>query len=227
MLSGAGAAGIEGVEIHLAVVGDVAADHRALDEMDIVEPVGDAGGVEKILHRGIAVAAGCDIDQRHRRTSGAVMDRSTAKREIMGLVAAVEGKRFGRQRQHVLDQRAGKTQAAILAQLGPGRCHDLNARARRVGQADLLERVKRGGVDALHAGFAQGAVEAADEPRAHRALVAGKRCGAQGVAGGAAAGAAGETFVHADCPVRREATSLIDVGSIPGARAPPGRAPHR
>jgi hypothetical protein len=42
MLGGAGAAGIERVEVHLEIVGDVAADHRALEEVHIVERMGDA-----------------------------------------------------------------------------------------------------------------------------------------------------------------------------------------
>ena len=53
-VGGAGAAGIDGVDVHVEIVGDVAANHGALEEMHIVERVGDPRRVIEVLRGGFA-----------------------------------------------------------------------------------------------------------------------------------------------------------------------------
>jgi hypothetical protein len=43
VLGGARDAGIRGVEVELARIGEIAGDDRALEEVDVVEAVGQAG----------------------------------------------------------------------------------------------------------------------------------------------------------------------------------------
>ncbi len=196
MLGGAGAAGVDRVEVHLAVVGDVAGNHGALQEVDVVQPVGDAGGVVQVLQGGFAVAAAVDIDQVHRRPGGAVMHPVAGQMQVVARVAAVQGDVAGGHRQHVLDQRAGKADAPVVAQDRARAGQDLDARGRRVGQADLLQRPQGGLVDAGDAGLGQGLVLAAGQAGPDRADVLRKRCGAQRVARGAATGTAGGLVGH-------------------------------
>ena len=46
MLGCARAAGVYGVEIHFSVIGDITANHRALQKMNIVERVGYPGCIK-------------------------------------------------------------------------------------------------------------------------------------------------------------------------------------
>lgn len=65
VLLGARAAGVDGVEVHLQIVGNIAAHHRALHEVDIVQCVADPGGVMQILHGAITIVAAVDVDHMH------------------------------------------------------------------------------------------------------------------------------------------------------------------
>ena len=49
MFLGSAAAGIDRVQIHFAVINDIACHHGALQKMDIVQPIRNAGGVMQIL----------------------------------------------------------------------------------------------------------------------------------------------------------------------------------
>ena len=71
------------------------------------------------------------------------------------------------QRQHVLHQRAGKAEPPVIAQLRAGPGHDLDARARRVGEADDFQRVEGRGVDPQDVGLLQRAVLPALHARPH------------------------------------------------------------
>jgi hypothetical protein len=73
MLRGAREAGVERVHVHLVVVGHVAADHRALEEVDVLEVLGEPRGVVEIARRGFAVVAADRVDDMDRRARGAEM----------------------------------------------------------------------------------------------------------------------------------------------------------
>ena len=46
---GSATAGIDRVQIHFAIIKDIACHHGALQKMDIVQPIRNAGGVVQIL----------------------------------------------------------------------------------------------------------------------------------------------------------------------------------
>ena len=73
MFGRSGATGIDGVQIHLQIIGNVPADHRALQEMDVFQPVDDPGGIMQVLHGAFAIFAALDIDKVYRSPRRAVM----------------------------------------------------------------------------------------------------------------------------------------------------------
>ena len=73
MLFGAGTTGVNRVQVHLQVVGNVPTDHRALQEMDVVEAVANPGGIVQILNPAFAVVVAFDIDHVDRRPGGAIV----------------------------------------------------------------------------------------------------------------------------------------------------------
>ena len=83
--------------------------------MDVVEPVGDAGGVVEVLHGGFAVGAGLDLDHVNRGAGGAVVDAGALHVHVMRRVAAVEGQRLRGHRQRGLDHRRRKPQPVVGA----------------------------------------------------------------------------------------------------------------
>ena len=168
MLRRPGAAGIERVEVHLEVVGHVPADHRALEEMDVVERLGDPRSVVEVLCGGIAVGVGLKIDDMDRRACRAEMDVGASEMKVVLRVAAEEGDVARGDGQHVFDQSAGKADATILALHGPGAGQNLYSRPRRLAEADHLQRLKRGGMNLRHPGIGQGPVLPARQPRPDR-----------------------------------------------------------
>ena len=89
MLRRAGATGIDGVQIHFAVIKNVARHHRALQEMDIVEHVADLGRVMQVLQSGIAIGLAVGFDHMHGCARRAVMHARVREFEIMPPIAAV------------------------------------------------------------------------------------------------------------------------------------------
>ena len=65
------------------IVRHIAADHGALEEMDIVEMMHELGGVQQILGGGFAVFALFHIDHMHGGTGGAEMDPGAGQFQIM------------------------------------------------------------------------------------------------------------------------------------------------
>ncbi len=74
MFHGACAAGVDGVQVHFHVVGDVTAHHGTLQEMDVVQPFGDARCIMQILNCAFAVFVAFDIDHVHGSAGGAVVN---------------------------------------------------------------------------------------------------------------------------------------------------------
>ena len=73
MLFRACQAAVKRVEVHLAIVLHIAADHRALVEMDIVEIIDEAGSIIEILRGRLPVVMRDRIDDMHRRPRRAEM----------------------------------------------------------------------------------------------------------------------------------------------------------
>ena len=62
MLRRAGQTGVERVRVHVEIVDHVAADHRPLEEVDVVEVMGEPRGVMEIPGGGVAIIAGQRVD---------------------------------------------------------------------------------------------------------------------------------------------------------------------
>ena len=157
VLGGAGDAGVGGVEVELARVGEIAGHDRALEEVDVVEAVDQAGDVVEVGERRLAIVAVCGLDHVHRRTRGAEMDLRVPGLEVVPRIGAMEHEAPPRPRQDVLDQGARQAQPAVAAEHRAGRGHQLDAGGDRIGEADLLQHVERRAVDPLHLGVAQSA----------------------------------------------------------------------
>jgi hypothetical protein len=155
MLRGSATAGIERVQIHLEIVDDVAADHGALEEMHIVERMGEPRRVIKILRGGFAVAPVLDIDHMHRRTGCAEMHPCSRQVEIEFRVPAKQHEIPLGHCQHVFDQGTRKPDPPVITEDGPGLGHDFDARGRSLRQADGFQRIKCGFVNAKHIGVGQ------------------------------------------------------------------------
>jgi hypothetical protein len=175
MLCRAGAAGIERVDVHQEIVGNVPADHRPLEEMHIVQVMDELGGVQQVLRRRLAIFPFLDIDDMHGRTRRAVIDAGAGKLEVLLRVTGVERDVARRNGQHVLDQRPRKAEAPILAEDRAGTGHDLGAGLRRIGKADLFQRVERCLVDASDCRLGQWLVLATGKTGTNRPDVFGER----------------------------------------------------
>ena len=77
MLGRARKAAIQRVQIHLAVIDHIAANHRALVKVDIVQIVDQARGIIKVLRRAFAVVQRDGIYDMHRRPRCAKMHTRT------------------------------------------------------------------------------------------------------------------------------------------------------
>ena len=115
MLRRAHHAGVERVEVHIERIGNVARHHRPLEEMDVVEPVDDAGGVIDVLQQRLAVFALLDVDQMHRSARRAVMHALALDQHVVPGILAVQGEVAGRLLDRVEHQRARETDAAVGA----------------------------------------------------------------------------------------------------------------
>ena len=156
--------GVERVDVKLLHIEDIARDQHTLKEMHVVERLGDAGGLIEVSDLGVSVTALGGIDEIHRRPGGAVMHATRTDRQIKLRFAAMEREVGVGDSQHVLDQRARKPDATILALdcTGPGQ--ELHARRRRIGEPYGLQGLKRLGMHALHLRLGQRAVGAACHP---------------------------------------------------------------
>ena len=186
MLGGATHAGVGGVEVHLPRQVEVAADHRALEKVDVLQRVDHAGNVVQVLRRGVAVFTRECVHHAHRRAGSAEVDLIAPGLHVVFGVLAVQHKVARGVGHRVLDQRTGKNQATGVGQLGTRFGHELDATLRRISQANVFQGVQRSVVDFEHVGIAQRLEGATVHAGAHRAQAVGQRCrtgGATGFAG--------------------------------------------
>ena len=142
----------------------------ALEEMDVVEPIDDAGDVIEVLHRRFAILAAIGIDHVDGGAGGAEIDPLAPGLEVVAGILAVQGKMPARLGDGVLDQSAGKGQPAIGVEDRAGRGHGLDAGRNGVGEADLLQHIQGGVMDVQHLALAQRQVPAAGHPRPDRTI---------------------------------------------------------
>ena len=175
MLGGAHDGRVAGVEIHFQRIGEVAADHGTLIEMDVVQRVDDAGDVVEILGGGFPVVASDRIDHVHRRPGGAEIDPLAPGLHVVARVLAVERELARRLGQGVLDQGARKQQAPLVGELRAGLGHRLDPGRDGIREADLLQDVEGGVMDLLDVGRRQRQIAAAFHAGADRLLVLRQR----------------------------------------------------
>ena len=171
MLGRARQAGIERVDVHVVIVGDIAADHRALEEVHVVQILGQPGCVIQILRGGIAVFVAFQIHDMHRRTRRAEMHVGAGQMQVLPGVAGMERDVARGHGQHILDQGARKADAPVIAQDRPGPGQQLHPRRRGLRQADHLQRLQRRGMDLGHARLGQRAVLPARQSGPHGAQI--------------------------------------------------------
>lgn len=195
MLGRAHHAGIERVEVHFERIGNVARHHRPLEEMDVVEPVDDAGGVIDVLQQRFAVFALLDIDQMDGGTRRAVVHALALDHHVVFRILAVQGEIPRCLLDRVEHQRARETDAAVIAIGGAGLGQRLDAGGDGIGEADGFQQRQHRLVDALLVVAAQRSVAAALEAGAHRPDVVGQRRCPHGTARFASTGAA-RALIH-------------------------------
>ncbi len=147
---------------------ELPADDRALVEMQVIERVDDARDVVQVLGRRVAVRAAAAIDDVHGRAGGAEIDARPPRLHVVLRVLAVQHEAAARACERVLDERARKHEPARGCQARARTRHVVDARRRRVGEADLLEHVERGPVDAQDVGVGERLVRAAATSPASR-----------------------------------------------------------
>ncbi len=96
----------------------------------------ELGGHVQIGGGGFAVFVLLGIDDMHGRPCGAVMHAGAREQQVMRRIAATERKVAAGDGQHILDQRAGDADAAILAHDAAGIGQDLFAGWRDRAEAD-------------------------------------------------------------------------------------------
>ena len=154
-------------------VGDVAADHRPIEEVDVVQDIGEAGEIIEVRYGRSAIPAGREIRDQNRDTARAVMHARAAQIEIVRRIARVEHDIAGRSGDHILDERTRKAQPPGFAHSrSVGQCQVAD-RCRRVAHADLFEHVQHRLMDSFDVAFAERLVLTARKPRADRTARSG------------------------------------------------------
>ena len=183
------AAAIDRVEVHFHVVGNVTADHRPLQEMDVVEPVCDPRRIVQVLQGRVAIGLTVGFHDAYRGTSRAEMHPRAAQVQIMRGVAGAKREVARGLGQRVLDHGARKPHPPVLSENGTDRHHGVNPALRCIGKADVLKRLQSGEVNALHTGIGQGLVLSATQAGANGAQMVGQGGGTRGATRGTTAGA--------------------------------------
>ena len=179
VLAGAGDAGIAGVEIELARVGQIARHHRTLEQVDVVEAIDQPGDVVQIRKRGVAVGSGRRVDDVHRGAGCAEIHPGAPGLEVAARVGGMQHETPGGTRDRVLDQSTREPEPAVAPEHAARRNHQVDARRDRIGQPDLLQDIQGRTVDALDLGVAKRPIAAARQTGPDRHLVAGDRPRAQ------------------------------------------------
>jgi hypothetical protein len=172
MLGGACDAGIQRVHVQVAGLHHVPRHHRALEEMNVLAGIDNAGRVIQVDQQRVPVGFCLWLDDVHRSTRRTEMHLRAPRLQVMFRVAGEKRKAPGANGQRVLDQRTGKPQPAVIAQctaLGP---QNLHARWNGVGNTHLLKHVQRGMVDLVQVRFFQGFVLACCKAWTDRTCIA-------------------------------------------------------
>ena len=190
------AAGVDGIQVHFQIVCDVASHHRALQEVYVVQNISDPRRVVQILQRAFAIVVAHDIHHVHGCTRGTIMNSAARELHVVLRIATEVGNAAVCLGLCVFDQRAGKANAPVVTKDGARSGQIGNAAFRRIGQADLFQRIERGAVNAKHFCLGQGVILAAGKARTDRAQVVGQGCVARSTSRRTSAAACWGLVVH-------------------------------
>lgn len=160
---------IDGVDIEVTRVGDIASDHGSLEEVDIVHIVDDSSGVIDIFEFTFFVLIAVDIDEMDSSPGGAEMDFLSRKMEVIGRVLAVECNIACGHLNGFIDDFSRETNAPIIAGDCPEGAHIFDAAFGGLAKADFFKDLIDGINDGLEGGVIKGSVGAAFEARAYGA----------------------------------------------------------
>ena len=180
VLGRAGYAGIGRVDVHLERRGHLAADDRALIEVDVLQRVDHARDVVQIAGGRVAIDPGLGVDHVHGRPGRAEIHARAPGLHVVLRSLPVQDEVPRGSRHRVLDQRAREDQPPLRGQCGPGLGHVLDSARGRIRKPDGLQHVERGVVNANDVGVGQRLVSPADHARVHGSQVVGQRTSAGG-----------------------------------------------
>lgn len=145
------------------------------------ERIGDARGIVKIAQTGLAIGLALNVNKMNGRAGGAVIDAGSAGLKVVFGILSAQRKSASRFGYHILDECARDAYASVVALDGAAGNHRVNTALRCVRNADGLESLKGGFVDALAVFLCEGEVVAALNASAHGLDVFGKRSGSKGL----------------------------------------------
>ena len=129
----------------------------------------DPRRVVQILGGRITILQRHRIDDVHRRPRRAEMHLRSAQVQVVLRLPPMQRDVARRHRQHVLNQRAGKADAPVIALHRPGPGQQRHPRRRGLRQPDHLQRLQRAGVNLRDPRLGQRPVLPSRHPRPHRA----------------------------------------------------------
>jgi hypothetical protein len=166
---------ISRVDVHFHRRRDLAAHHRALIEVQVLERVHDPSDVVQILGGRIPIQARLAIHDVNRGARGAEIHSRSPRLHVVFRVLAVEHEVPGGPRDGIFHQRAREDQPAGGVELRPSLGHVVDAARGRIREPDVLQHVQRGMMDAQHIRVRQGLVSAARHAGTHGTQVVGQR----------------------------------------------------
>jgi hypothetical protein len=151
------------VHVHVGAV--LGRDERLAEDVDMLAMVREARGIVKVHELGGPVGLRLVLEDVHGLARSREQHGAVVHLEVERRIRRVERVTAGRGRDQVLDQRAREAQAAVLAEDAAPRDRVLQDLRDRLADADLLQELECGVVDALDVPHAQGAVLATLESR--------------------------------------------------------------
>ena len=180
VLAGARHRAVEGIDVHLIVVGNVPGYAGALEHVNVLAGIDDTRHVVQVLRFGVPVEIFFRVGDHHRGAGGGEVHPGAAEVQVPARVLSMQHESAGLLRA-LTDRRHAQT--PVLAEHGAGRRAGLDAVRGGVGESHLLENPEGVVRDGRNAGSGQGPVLSSGMPRLNRLDRFGKRRGALGPSG--------------------------------------------
>jgi hypothetical protein len=171
--------------------------------VDVLETVDQARDVVQIRERRITVFTGFHIHDVHRRTAGAEVHLVPGELHLAPGRLPVEHEIARRHGEGVLHQRAREQQPALVGVRPAGGRHQIDTRGYGIREADLLQHVESGTMNALDVGIGERLVTAAQHTRKYGLLCLALGRRPQRLAPGAPTHPLCSCHAHAAIPLQR------------------------